>query len=132
MEEINTYLKDLNEKKYAYNIIIEKCINNTFINDIAEYKSNTQNEINHYLDIYNEIFIYISNNKVVPYEHKIPFEKYYYSISSTLYQMSYFKYNIFFLPMKIIKNKGSIIKSISEYNSYILNYHYNNERIMII
>ena len=124
---LETY--DLNEKKYPYNIIIEKCINNTFINDIVGYKCNTQNEINHYLDIYNEIFIYISNNKVVPFKHKKPYEKYYYSISSTLHQMSYFKYNIFFLPLKIIKNKGTIMKSISEYNSYILNYHYNNERI---
>ena len=120
---------DLNEKKYAYNIIIEKCINNTFVNNIFGLKCNAQNDIDKYLDIYNEIFIYISNNKVMPFVYKKPIEKYYYSISSTLYRMSYFKNNIIFLPLKINIKKGIAFKKAKEYNSYILNTHYNNERI---
>jgi hypothetical protein len=120
---------DLNEKKYAYNIIIEKCINNTFINNMLGLKCNSQNDIDKYLDIYNEIFIYISNNKIVPFVYKKPIEKYYYSISSTLYRMSYFKNNIIFLPLKLNIKKGIAFTKAKEYNSYILNSHYNNERI---
>ncbi len=105
---IETY--DINEKKYSYNIIIEKCINNTFINDIIGYKCNSQKDIDQYLDIYNEIFIYISDNKLVPFKNKKPFEKYYYSIHSTLHRMSYFKNNIFFWPLKITTKKGIVFK----------------------
>ena len=65
----------------------------------------------------------------MPFVYKKPIEKYYYSISSTLYRMSYFKNNIIFLPLKINIKKGIAFKKAKEYNSYILNTHYNNERI---
>lgn len=96
---------------------------------MLRYNCNEQNDINKYLDIYNEIFIYISDNKVVPFKPKKPFEKYYYSISSTLYRKSYFKNNIFYLPLKLIVQKGIVFKKTKEYHSYVLNSHYSNERI---
>ena len=65
----------------------------------------------------------------MPFKNKKPFEKYYYSIHSTLHRMSYFKNNILFLPLKITTKKGIVFKTINEYDSYILNSHYNNDRI---
>ena len=124
---LETY--DLNEKKFAYKIIIEKCINNTFVNNILGYKCNTENNINKYLDIYNELFIYIFDNKIVPFTNNKPFEKYLYSISTTLHQTSYFENNIIFLPLKLIIKKGTIIKKTSNYLSYIFNSHYTNEKL---
>ena len=124
---LETY--DLNEKKFAYKIIIEKCINNTFVNNILGNICNTENNINKYLNIYNELFIYVFDNKIVPFTNKKPFEKYLYSISTTLHQTSYFENNIIFLPLKLIIKKGTIIKKSTNYSSYIFNSHYKNEKI---
>ena len=54
---------NLKEKKYSYKIIIKRCINSSFINNYMSLLCNTENEINKYLDIYKEIFIYFTDNK---------------------------------------------------------------------
>ena len=52
------------------------------------YKCNSEEEMYKYFDIYKQIFIYFTNNKILPSYTKNPFEKYFYTISSTLKQNS--------------------------------------------
>ena len=49
---------DINEKNNSYKIIINKCSNNTFINNYMGYICNPNYEIKKYFNIYKEIFIF--------------------------------------------------------------------------
>ena len=128
----NGYIKpilktnDINERKNSYKIIIKKCSNNTFIINKFGYICNSENEINNYLDDYNEIFIYFSNNNILPLNLSKPFKKHFYSISSTIKKLSYFKTNIIFEPVKLTKKKSLLIGSNRDILSYFLNYFYEN------
>ena len=115
----------INEKKYFYKIIIEKCFNNSIFNNKLHYSCNNENEIKKYLSLYNEIFIYFSNNQIIPDKLKNPFEKYIHSISSTIQKNSYFENNIFFSPIKLITDKR-LFKSKEEDLAFILKNNYQN------
>ena len=121
----NLETNEISEKKNIYKIIIEKCINNTFVNKKIGYFCNKENEINNYLNIYSEIFAYFSNNHIIPINYKSPFKKFFYSVSSSIYKNAYFENNIIFAPLKIITEKIFIHKN-KEESSYILENHYLN------
>jgi hypothetical protein len=55
-----------------------------------------------------------------------PFKKHFYSISSTIKKLSYFKTNIIFEPVKLTKKKSLLIGSNRDILSYFLNYFYEN------
>ena len=120
---------NLKEKKYSYKIIIKKCINSPFINDYMGFKCNSENEINNYLGKYKEIFIYFSNNKIVPFNFKNPLKKYYYSVSASLKNFSFFENNIIFIPTKVKIKKGFFVQTHKDLMSYTLDSYYNMEKI---
>ena len=120
---------NVNEKKYSYKIIINKCYNNTFINNYMGYICNPEYEINKYFNIYKEIFLYFSDNKIIPFYHKNHIETSFYSISSSLQQSSFFENNILFLPTKLSIKKGYIIRSHKDLLSYTLNSYDINENL---
>ena len=120
---------NLKEKKYPYKIIIKKCIDSPFINNYMGFKCNSENEINNYLGKYKEIFIYFSNNKIVPFNFKNPFKKTYYSISTSLKNFSFFENNIIFIPTKVKIKKGFFVQTHKDYMSYTLDFYYNIEKI---
>ena len=119
---------NLKEKKHSYKIIIKKCVNSPFINEYLGFKCNNENEINKYLDIYKEIFIYFSNNRIVPFNFKNPIKKYFYSLSSSLNNNSYFENNIIFIPTRVTINKGYFIRNHKDFMTYTLNSYYNNDK----
>ena len=121
-----------NEKQYPFKIIIEKCLNNSFINNNIGYKCNSEININKYFDIYDEIFMYFSYNQIMPLNRNNQLKKSFYSISSKLDQFSYFVNNIIFLPIKIMKQNSFIHKqkynfSFSLYNHFEYRKSYDNE-----
>ena len=116
----------LTEKRNIYKIIIEKCDNNSIFNNKFDYSCNNNSEITKYLNLYNNIFMYFSNEQIMPTSHKNPFKKYFYSISSNVKNMSYFENNIIFSPIKIISDK-ILFQQPKEYLNYFLkNYYQNN------
>ena len=116
------------EKKYVYKIIIEKCVNNSFINNMG-YICNNEYEIDKYLEMYTEIFTYFSNNQILPMNYEYPLDTYFYSVSSTIHKMSFFENNIIFSPIKLITDK-KIFRHKREDLSYILNNNYQNNNIL--
>lgn len=116
------------EKKYVYKIIIEKCVNNSFINNMG-YTCNNEYEIDKYLDMHTEIFTYFSNNQILPMNYEYPFDSYFYSVSSTIHKMSFFENNIIFSPIKLITDK-KIFRHKREDLSYILNNNYQNKNYL--
>ena len=121
-----------NEKQYPFKIIIEKCLNNSFINNNIGYICNSEININKYFDIYDEIFIYFTYNQIMPMNRNNQFKKSFYSISSKLNQFSSFVNNIIFLPIKIMKQNSFIQKqkynfSFSLYNHFEYRQSYDNE-----
>jgi hypothetical protein len=116
------------EKKYVYKIIIEKCVNNSFINNMG-YICNNEYEIDKYLDMYTEIFTYFSNNQILPMNYEYPLDTYFYSVSSSIHNMSFFENNIIFSPIKLITDK-KIFRHKREDLSYILNNNYQNNNIL--
>ena len=105
---ISPYLETnlINEKRYTYKIIIEKCNNNTIFTNKMNYKCHNENEIMKYLGLYNDIFLHFSNNEILPKNKKNPFEKYFYSISSSIQKLSFFENNIIFSPVRLITERG--------------------------
>ena len=120
---------NLNERRYSYKIIIQRCFNNTLINNNLDIICNTKNEINNYLNQYNEIFIYFSNNKILPLNTNKHFEKYFGSVSSLLHQSSYFENNIIFIPIKLIKRYGFISNRYKDIISYTFDSYYESEKL---
>ena len=100
----------LNEKKYPFKIIIEKCLNNSFININIGQKCNSEIDINKYFEIYDEIFIYFLYNQIMPLSSQNQIKKNIYSISDKLGQLSFFTNDIIFQPIKIMK-AGSFINA---------------------
>ena len=125
---VDPYLETnrINEKKYPFRIIIEKCVNNTFVNKDIGYICNSENNINKYFDVYNELFIYFSYNQILPINRHNQFKKSFYSISSTLNQISYFENNIIFLPIKI--KKKELFKGHVDSLSYSINNHFEYQK----
>ena len=118
------------EKNYFYKIIIEKCINNSFISNKMGFSCNNENDIKAYLNIYNEIFTYFTNNQLMPDNYKSPLEKMFNSVSSTVHENSYFENNIIFSPFKLITEKKSFLQKNKINESYILNNHYSSNNIL--
>ena len=127
---VDPYLETntINEKKYPFRIIIEKCVNNTFVNKNIGYICNSESNINKYFDVYNELFMYFSYNQILPINRHNQFKKKFYSISSTLNLISYFESNIIFLPIKI-KKKGLFNGHIDSL-SYSINNHFEYQRLI--
>ena len=125
----NLETNNINEKKHSYKIIINKCYNNTFINNYMGYICNSDYEINKYFSIYKEIFLYFSDNKIIPFNHKNHIESSFNSISSKLQQSSFFENNILFLPTKLSIKTGYIIRTHKDFLSYTLNSYYISEKI---
>ena len=118
------------EKKYIYKIIIEKCVNNSFISNKFGYTCNTESEINSYLNIYTEIFTYFLNNQLIPDNYKYPLENNFFSVSSTMNENTYFENNIIFSPFKLITEKQHFFEKKRENISYVLNNHYSYNNIL--
>jgi len=125
---VDPYLETnrINEKKYPFRVVIEKCVNNTFVNKNIGYICNSEININKYFDVFNELFIYFSYNQILPINRHNQFKKTFYSISSTLNQISYFENNIIFLPIKI-KKKGLFNGHVDSL-SYSINNHFEYQR----
>ena len=118
----------ITEKKYVYKIVVEKCFNNSIFTNKMHYICNNENEIIKYLNVYNDIFIYFSDNTFIP-NKKVPFKKYFNSISSSIQKMSYVENNLIFSPMKLITNR-EFFKSNKEVLAFILNAYYHNDKII--
>ena len=125
----NLETNEIYEKKSVYKIIIEKCTNNNFINEKMGNICNNENEINNYLQIYSDIFVFFIDNQIIPVNYKSPFEKYFYSLSSPLNLNSYFQNNVIFSPIKLITDKNVISKKNLEEFSFTLNKHYSINNI---
>ena len=127
-----------NEKQYAFKIIIEKCLNNSFINNNIGYICNSEININKYFDIYDEIVMYFTYNQIMPLNKNNQFKKNFYSISSKLNtQFSYFVNNIIFLPIKIKRqNSFNHIQkdnfSFSLFNHFEYQKSYDNESYNLV
>lgn len=118
------------ERKNIYKIIIEKCINNSFITNKFGYICNNEYTINNYLNIYSTIFNYFSNNQIIPLNYKSPLEKYFDSVISTINVNTYFENNIFFSPIKLLNDKNIFQNKSTEQNlSFILDNHYSYNNI---
>ena len=122
----------LNEKKYPFKIIVEKCNNKSYINKNMGHTCNSEIEINKYFDIYDEIFIYYLYNLVIPISITNQFKKNIYCISSKLGQLTYFMNDIIFQPIKIMKtgsfgNTYKDIFSFRLYNYFEYQKQYDNE-----
>ena len=118
----------ITERKYIYKIKIEKCINESIFNNKLHYICNSEEKINRYLDIYNDIFIYFMDNKIVLKNYNFPFEKYFFSISSPIQKYGYFEDDVMFSPVKI-KSNNNFFNSKKEDLAYILKDYYQNNKI---
>jgi len=113
----------LNEKKYPFKIIIEKCLNESLININIGRKCNSEMDINKYFETYDEIFIYFIYNQIMPMSSHNKLRKNIYSISDKLDQLSYFDNDIIFQPIKI-KKEGALFNTYKDnfsfwvYNNY--------------
>ena len=114
------------EKKDIYKIIVEKCNNYSFIINKFGYSCNNEDDINNYLEKYTEVFIYFSDNQVMPLNFNSPLEKYFYSISSVIDKNFFFQNNIIFSPIKLMTGSSLLRKNNKEETSYILRNHYSN------
>ena len=110
----------LNEKKYPFKIIIEKCLNESLININIGQKCNSEMDINKYFEIYDEIFIYFIYNQIMPMSSQNKLRKNIYSISDKLDQLSYFDNDIIFQPIKI-KKAGSFVNTYKDNFSFWVN-----------
>ena len=128
---ISPYLETntLSEKRYIYKIIIEKCLNNSIFTNKMHYICNNENDIRQYLNVYNDIFIYFSDNEISPKNKNFPFKKYFYSISSAIHKMSYFENNLIFAPLKLMTDRY-IFKSNDEDLTFILKTYYHNDNLI--
>ena len=128
---ISPYLEThlINEKRYVYKIIIEKCYNNSIFTNKMNYNCKSEYDIINYLGLYNDIFLHFSNNEIFPKNKKCPFKKYFYSISSSIRKLSLLENNIIFSPIKLITERG-IFNSKKEDLTFILKGHYHNDRII--
>ena len=128
---ISPYLETntLSEKRYIYKIIIEKCFNNSIFTNKMHYICNSEKDIMKYLNIYNDIFIYFSDNQIVPKNNNYPFQKYFNSISSAIQKMSYFENNLIFAPLKLMTDR-TLFKSNDEDLTFILKGHYHNDKLI--
>ncbi len=120
----------LDEKKYTYNLVFEKCFNDSIFTNKMNFVCNNENDIQNYLTLYNDILIYFSNNQIILKNNKYFYEKYFYSISTLFQKNTYFENNIIFSPTKIITDKGYFYSK-KESISYTLkdHYHYNKNTI---
>ena len=127
---ISPYLETnkIDEKKYTYNIVFEKCFNDSIFTNKMNYFCNDENIIQSYLTLYNKILLFFSNNQINFKSNKYFNEKYFYSISAAFQKNSYFKNDIIFSPSKFITDRG-FLHSKKENISYILkdNYDYNQK-----
>ena len=119
----------ITEEKYIYKIKIEKCINESIFNNKLNYMCNSDEEIDRYLDIYNDIFIYFTDNKIILKNYNFPFEKYFFSISSPIQKNALFENDVMFSPVKIKSNKN-FFNSKKEDLAYILKDYYQNIKII--
>ena len=117
----------ISEKRIIYKIVVEKCFNNSIFNDKFQFVCNNQKQIDNYINLYNNVFIYFSNNEILPQNRNNPFKKYYLSISSTIQKMAFFENDIIFSPIKII-SENSIFRSKKEDLSYMLRNNYHDDK----
>ena len=75
--------------------------NNSFITTKIGYICNDENEINDYLDKYSELFVYFTNNQIIPMDYKLAYKKVFYSTFSTIIKNTYFEAPT---PLKIISS----------------------------
>ena len=120
----------ITEKNYIYKIKIEKCINESIFNNNFHYICNSEEKINRYLELYNDIFIYFTNNKIILKNYNFPFEKYFFSISSPIQKNGYFEDDVMFSPIKIKSNKN-FFNPKKEDLTFILKDYYQNNKIII-
>ena len=126
----------LNEKKYPFKILIEKCHNNSHINNMGN-TCNSEIEIKKYFELYDEIFIYYIYNLIKPMSINKQLRKNIYSISSKLGQLTYFVNDIIFQPIKIMKagSFGNTYKdtfSFRLYNNFEYQKSCNNESANLV
>ena len=117
----------LTEKKYFYKIIVEKCFNNSIFNDKFHFVCNSENEIKKYINLYDDIILYFSNNQILPKNKNNPFEKYFFSVSSGIQTKTCFEKNIIFSPISL-RSENNIFRSKKEFLSYSLKNIYQNDK----
>ena len=64
----------------------------------------------------------------MPFNFKNPIKSYFYSLSSSLNNYSYFENNIIFIPTKVTINRGYFIQTHKEFMTYTLNSYYSIDK----
>ena len=117
----------VSEKKIIYKIIVEKCYNNSIFNEQFHHECNNEEDIKKYFNSFDDIFLYFSNNQIQTKHLDNPFEKYFFSVSSTIKKMAYFDNDIVFSPIKII-SENNFFHTKKEKYAYVLKNYFRNDK----
>ena len=104
----------------------QKCINNSVINKILGNCS-SQEEIDKYVNRYNFLYLYFADKQIDPNNYYIPVQRYFQSVATRIVNgKTYIEHFIYFSPMKIKTNLGSLFGKSNVNDSYCFNYNKKN------
>ena len=109
--------------------IIQKCSNNSIINEIFG-NCPSQNEIDNYINKYSSLYLYFSDNEIDPNNFNNPITKHLQRMSIEIASSQIYNENyIYFTPVKIKTTIGSIFRENYEIDSFY--FDFNSQKIGI-
>ena len=118
-------------KNSGYKIIIEKCNNYSTIIGKLGY-CNDEKLINNYLKKYTDIFIFMSDNQIIPNKNHLIIQKYKFSISTNINNNEnnqYYENIVYYSILKLKENKNiDLTNKYDEKSVYTINKHFQYEK----
>ena len=105
--------------------IIQKCSNDSIINELLG-QCPSQREIDEYLMKYFAIYLYFIDTQVDPTNYSMPIQKYLKVISTSIGNKKTYAENfVYFSPLRIKTEMGSLFGKNQEYNSFYFDFNRN-------
>ena len=102
---------------------VQKCINNSVINNILGNCS-SQEEIDNYVNRNNFLYLYFTDTQIDPTNYHAPIQHYFQTVTTIIgNEKTYIENFIYFSPMKLKTNMGSLLGKTYDNDSYCFNYN---------
>ena len=102
---------------------VQKCINNSIINNILGNCS-SQEEIDKYVNRNNFLYLYFTDTQIDPTNYHAPMQHYFQTVTTNIGNEKTFIENfIYFSPMKLKTNMGSLLGKTYNNDSYCFSYN---------
>ena len=102
---------------------VQKCINNSIINNILGNCS-SQEEIDKYVNRNNILYLYFTDTQIDPTNYHAPMQHYFQTVTTNIGNEKTFIENfIYFSPMKLKTNMGSLLGKTYNNDSYCFSYN---------